>query len=375
MYMKLIFTVLVAVWVGVGFPAPTMAQTDEEAVESDSADEELEAGEEAEESELDAVEASEAREAEEEPDAEPLFQNEETLAEERADEAERLEIDRVPLSENFSFLRLGIDGAALGGGMALVLLDGDILGKETPSMGAPRRGSIDYDISIALHGDLQEGSAYLGGASDILGYTLTLGPAAFYGVSAAWWAIQGEPLLGWQSANIDHSFWGYFETMAWTAFVTGALKTLIGRDRPYAAFERSAYGDVDDEGFQGAFPSSFAAFSFASAAYVARDLSAFLTRQGAGFWTSTALPFTVLYGTAALVSAGRIYQQQAYFSDALVGATIGALIGNLVWIDHFDSDGNPDGAAISDEESVFLSPGLIRNRNEVTWTLGVSGAF
>lgn len=384
---KFLRVVFAAFLIAFCVPASSYAQDDDK-IELELDSDQAEEGEEVDEDDvsddeaaaaaaIEAAEAEAADEAEEvdEPDAEPLFRDQETLAEEEAEEVERLAIDRVPLDQNFSMLRLGIDAVALGGGLTLVLLDGDLLGKEFASMGAPVRGSLDYDVSIAFHGDLQEGSEYLGGASDILGYTLTLGPALFYGVSAGWWALQGETLLGSQTANIDHSFWGYFETMAWTAFFAGALKTFVGRERPYSAFERSAYGDVDAEGFQGGFPSSFASFSFAAAAYVSRDLSAFLDRQDFGFWTSVALPYGLLYGTAAIVSAGRIYQQQAYFSDALVGATIGALVGNLVWIDHFDDDGNPEGSSESDDESVSLAPTLIRDRNEITWGMGVNAMW
>lgn len=310
-----------------------------------------------------------------EPDAKPLFTDDtETLADQ--DDGAASLPGRVDLSTNFSTLRLVGDALALGAGGTLILLDGDVLGVEFASMGAPTRASIDYDVSIGFHGDLQEGGKFLGGSSTILGYTLILGPAAFYGLSAGWVALQSETLLDSQTINIDHKFWGYFETMAWTALTTGLLKSLVGRDRPYRAFARDGYGDIEETGYQGGFPSAFAAFSFASASYLARDLSNHLSDTGSGFLVASVMPYGLLYGTAALVSAGRIFEQQAFLSDVLVGATLGSLVGHLVYSTHFDSNGAPAEGDPSAEHARFdIGPDLIPTNNSVTMGLGVRGLW
>ncbi len=320
-----------------------------------------------------------ADEAAEEPEAETVFDDQMEEAPE-VEQPEELPAGRMPIAANFSTIELIVDGLALGAGGALILLDGDLFGKTAPSMGSPEKGSLDYDLSIGFHGDLLEGEAYFFGISDIMGYTLIGAPLLWYGISAGVLWSGGDPMLDSQSVNIDHSLWGYIETLAWTAAATGLTKAVTGRDRPYKAFERPGYGDTNEE-WQSSFFSTMAAFSFASAAYVSWDLTDNLIhKQKMGYLLGRVVPFTVLYGTATLASLGVMYQQEAFFTDVFVGAAVGSLIGNLVYVTHFDSKGDPnlrhpDALEKSESAQVTFTPTLIPTGDSVMMGAGAAGRW
>jgi membrane-associated phospholipid phosphatase len=106
----------------------------------------------------------------------------------------------------------------------------------------------------------------------------------------------------------------------------GAIKLVAGRARPYV--------DIDDpynfqlfRGFSGhpyqSFPSGHTVNAFAFASTLTRETQ---------FWWPHKVWYvgTVFYGGAALMGLSRMYNNQHWASDVIVGAAIGTLIGTKV---------------------------------------------
>ena len=106
--------------------------------------------------------------------------------------------------------------------------------------------------------------------------------------------------------------------------ITGVLKGLIGRSRPYVTRDSNPNDFSFGRGFAGedrsSFPSAHTAVAFAAAASVASEL--------AHLWPGhTALVAPVLYGGATLVGVGRMYHDKHWASDVALGAGIGIFSG------------------------------------------------
>ena len=300
-------------------------------------------------------------EEEPEPDAEPAFT--ESLADDPANQAESTD-STVSLTDEFSLIRLGVDAVLLGGGAALILGGPSTLGQDATSIGAPSRESLDYDLSISFHGDLQDGSPFMFGASDIIGYSLVAIPGLWYASSALKDWATGSAFLDSQTDHTGLAFAGYFETMAYTAAATGLMKAVFARDRPYRALLRKGYDPSLNDDANDSFVAALTSFSFASAAYASQDLATWLIKQDISPIVAYSSSYLGLYGAATLVGLGQVYQQEAYFSDAMVGALVGTLVGNLVYATHFDDDGNPD--------SMAFAPTMIPTNDSFVAGIGVT---
>jgi membrane-associated phospholipid phosphatase len=106
--------------------------------------------------------------------------------------------------------------------------------------------------------------------------------------------------------------------------ITGVMKGLLGRSRPYVTKDSMPNDFAFGKGFTGedrsSFPSAHTAVAFAAAASVTSEL--------AHFWPGhTALVAPVLYGGATLVGVGRMYHDKHWASDVALGAAIGIFSG------------------------------------------------
>jgi membrane-associated phospholipid phosphatase len=114
-----------------------------------------------------------------------------------------------------------------------------------------------------------------------------------------------------------------------------ALKMAIGRARPYVNGNPNDYrlGRGLKSGDYKSFPSGHSVAAFAAAAAVSSETSRWApgTRWVIG---------PVLYGGAALVGASRMYNNQHWASDVIVGAGIGTLAGLKVVRYHHSHPGN-----------------------------------
>lgn len=122
------------------------------------------------------------------------------------------------------------------------------------------------------------------------------------------------------------------EAVLASGLVTLGLKTLVGRERPYAA----GVGTDADEFLPGrgyrsdfaSFPSGHTTVAFAAAAAFSGEISRTHPRAG-----RVASP--LLYATATAVGASRLYNNKHWASDAIAGAAIGTLVGRgLVTLAH-----------------------------------------
>ena len=282
--------------------------------------------------------------------------------------------DRVGLSENFGRAELITTAVVLPLGLGLAIGGPSLFGEPRASMTSPRLGSLDYRLGIASHGDLLEGSPFVFGIFDIAGVAYPAALGTFYLVSGLYLWGADETLFRSQSINIDHSMVAMAQTVGWTALTAGVVHLFIGREKPYAAFERSAYGDPESAGTNLAFVSTTAALSFAMAGFAARDYAAFAKRNGQNFVTGAILPHALLYGMSAMIGYSAIFNQQHYFSDIAVSALIGALIGNLSYVAHFDAEGRPrtNRSALASS----IGPTLLSHPDERTTVgVGVSTRF
>ena len=115
-----------------------------------------------------------------------------------------------------------------------------------------------------------------------------------------------------------------------------ALKSLVGRQRPYVT-PRNASSYELLRGTRGndyrSFPSGHSVAAFAAAAAVTAETS----RNDP---TSTWIVAPIMYGGAALVGISRMYNNQHWASDVLVGAGIGTFAGLKVVRFHDSHSGN-----------------------------------
>jgi membrane-associated phospholipid phosphatase len=268
----------------------------------------------------------------------------------------------VALTDNYSIAEITAATVATLTGATLVVLGSNLFGEPTPSMAPPLRGSLAYRISMTGHGDLSTGESFLYGVPDVIGAgVLPVVPTIYYLGSSAYSAWNGEPLFAAQGPNISHSAVGYVETMGWTLLATGAFKHLVGRTRPYSALNRPQFA-ANPVDRNTSFFSGHSATAFATVSFLAWDLSDHLVHHtlesdASRLWLGRILPFLGLYGVAGLTAFSRIYDQQHFFSDVATGSMVGALIGNLVYLIHFDERGRPRSTNREDTEiSWDLSP-------------------
>ena len=140
------------------------------------------------------------------------------------------------------------------------------------------------------------------------------------------------------------------------------LKALVGRQRPYVR-PRNANGYQFLRGVSGgndyrSFPSGHSVAAFAAAAAVTAE-----TSRNAP--SSTWIVAPVMYGGAALVGLSRMYNNQHWASDVLVGAGIGTFAGLKVVRYH---DSRPNNGIDRLLLSVAVVPGEDGGR-ELRWTV------
>lgn len=114
------------------------------------------------------------------------------------------------------------------------------------------------------------------------------------------------------------------ESIAAGLALSGAVKMLAGRARPYASADTVPHDFGFGRGFEGerfqAFPSGHATVSFAVAAAV---LSETRVLSPTARWITGSL----LFGSAAVVGLSRMYADRHWASDVVVGGAIGTFAG------------------------------------------------
>jgi membrane-associated phospholipid phosphatase len=148
--------------------------------------------------------------------------------------------------------------------------------------------------------------------------TLTLGGLAFYGIGRA----TRTPVLA------DVSF-HMAEAVVAASLVSQIIRLPLGRERPIVETNRGArpfvfrpFKGIDSRDYR-AFPSIHSSSGFAAAAVLSGEVS---RRWPNSHWYVSPL----LYGLAATPGLSRMYLNQHWASDVLMGAFIGVLAGQKV---------------------------------------------
>jgi membrane-associated phospholipid phosphatase len=139
------------------------------------------------------------------------------------------------------------------------------------------------------------------------------------------------------------------EALVVGGLVASALKGVVGRQRPYVtprdADSYQLFRGVKGGNAYRSFPSGHSVAAFAAAAAVTAE-----TSRNAPNTTWIVAP--VMYGGAALVAVSRMYDNQHWASDVLIGAGIGTFAGLKVVRFHDSRPGNRI-------DRIFLSATLV----------------
>jgi membrane-associated phospholipid phosphatase len=261
----------------------------------------------------------------------------------------------------------------------------------SPSLGAPAPGSFDLRVTRWL---ARPGSGrFLGRVPDLGGlYVWPVLPLLFYGADAVALGHSGRPWLMTADLNPQIRLVAYVEAIGWTLLVTGEVKYLVGRPRPYTAsgLDRPDLRSRDSEDNLSFF-SGHASAAFATGAFLAEDVSRQLLHgplkdasPARRFLLGALLPNLVGYGVPTLIGVSRVIDLQHWPTDVAMGAVTGALISRLVYRNHFDATGAPlvrhpealagltSQAALTVVPQVTTSPD---GRAEVHLAAGLSGRF
>jgi membrane-associated phospholipid phosphatase len=285
----------------------------------------------------------------------------------------------VPLAAEFSRTETAVAIGVAAAGVFLLAAGNKVFDPPSPSMGPPDRDSVDARLTNWLH---QSGGGRLwGGAPDLVGIAiLPVVPLLMYGIDTATLRRTGQPWLRPGQMNPHHHLLAYVEAAGWTLLLTGVIKYVVGRPRPYtegALDHPELRRKVSEDNLS--FFSAHSALDFAVGAFVTQDVSRTLLRgplAGARplprFVLGHLLPTLVGYGLPTLVGLSRVIDQQHWPSDVVAGGLTGALIAHLVYATHFDAEGLPRG-----RHALALAPILASGPNGVgpSAGLGLSGRF
>jgi hypothetical protein len=144
--------------------------------------------------------------------------------------------------------------------------------------------------------------------------------------------------------------------------VTGLLKGLVGRSRPYVTADTNPHDFKLGRGFTNSdrqsFPSGHTTTAFAAAAAVTAETGTWWPR-------STWVIGPLMYGGAAMVGLSRMYHNKHWASDVALGAAIGTFAGQKVV--QFNHD-HPKNALDRALLHLSLAPDG-RGGTEVSWSM------
>ncbi|XXX77758.1 phosphatase PAP2 family protein [Sorangium sp. So ce134] len=187
-------------------------------------------------------------------------------------------------------------------------------------------------------------------ASDLLLTALT-NHLAVDALLVTWWG-HGRGSVAWEIAMID------IEALAFNAALNGVVAGLTSRERPYRAGctgpEEQQDHDCRGSKRYRSFFSGHSSTAFTAAGLVCSH-HARLPLYGGG--AADALACAASLGTAAAVATLRVVSDQHFATDAITGATVGALTGfGLPWLLHYRGGAPEAGAPRGDGVSIRLVP-------------------
>ncbi len=264
----------------------------------------------------------------------------------------------VPILDNFTVGELALTGTFVVGAAFMGYLGDTVFGIPDPSMGPPSPGSTDWEVAVELnpHPDLKD--PFLWNVPNLIGDPILVSAAgAYYGFGAVGtWLTDAEWI--WDTR---HEFLAFAEAIAWSEFIVQTSKFIFGRarprevracnppDDPCGPYDIPPSRNVEPNGQEGlSFPGGHTAASSAAMSFIYLDLSDHLVfhtlrhaSESTRFWVGRVLPLVPTYGFIALSFYERLYSQEHWLSDQVIGATLGIAAGNFFYLIHFDDTGAP----------------------------------
>lgn len=143
----------------------------------------------------------------------------------------------------------------------------------------------------------------------------------------------------------------YAETMLLAHVAKALTKSLVFRPRPYMYFEGYPQKYVDSGDWHNSFPSGHTTMAFAAAGFTTFVFATYFPNS---LWN---IPVAIgSYSLAATIAILRIYSGNHFFSDVLVGAAIGTVIGIGVPLLHRIGVGKSPDKKSSDKVSLSAFP-------------------
>jgi membrane-associated phospholipid phosphatase len=264
----------------------------------------------------------------------------------------------VPITDNFTVAELAATATFATSAFVIGYWGEHIVGFPKESLPPPEPGSLDWEASFDLRPNPNLADPFLGGVPDLLADPLlVVGTGSYYAFGAfGTWLADDEWI-----PDTRHEFLAYAGAISWAQFFVQGLKFSFGRDRPYVVRRCNPpedpcgkYGIPPERNVepnrrdQLSFPGGHITTTAATMSFIYLDLTDHLvhhTLAGASdatrFWVGRVLPIIPTYGFAALTFYDRIWEQQHWLSDQVIGAVAGLVAGNMFYLLHFDDTGEP----------------------------------
>ena len=149
------------------------------------------------------------------------------------------------------------------------------------------------------------------------------------------------------------------ESVIYAGVVTVTLKSLVGRSRPYTNRGHTNFHPFSVADDKVSFPSGHSTFAFAFSTVMAHQVDNIFWKVG---W----------FGAAGLVSYARIYHNEHWLSDVLMGAAIGYFSGRFVVNHHLN---NKDEKISETKSKPYYSVGINFRENKPVYTLNFAYQF
>lgn len=274
-----------------------------------------------------------------------------------SDDSER-DADFVPLMDNFSVAELALTGAFTLTASVIGYFGEHVVGFPEESFGPPDRDSLDWEVAININESPDLDDPGFWAYPDLVGNPLLIiGAGLYYGFgTVGTWTSDADWL--WDTR---HEFFAFAGAIAWTEFFVQTNKFAFGRKRPRIVRACNPPSDPcgefdipparNTEGNRQdilSFPGGHTAASAAAMSFIYLDLSDYLVHdaladssESVQFWVGRILPLIPTYGFVALSFYERLYNQEHWLSDQVVGTAVGLAAGNAFYLLHFDDTGAP----------------------------------
>lgn len=150
------------------------------------------------------------------------------------------------------------------------------------------------------------------------------------------------------------------EAALYAGVITVTLKSLLGRSRPYAQRGHADFNPFSVSDDKVSFPSGHATMAFAFSTVMAHQIDNIFWKTG---W----------FGAAGLVCYARMYHNDHWLSDVLMGAVIGYFAGRFVVNHPLNNKGNEEVSEKTNKP--FYSVGLNFRDNQPVYSLNLGYRF